>query len=45
MASRESDLINKRERDEIQKDYLKTQGPLCYFKSVLNNNKKLFQKN
>lgn len=32
MASRGSDLINKRERDEIQKDYLKAQGPLCYFK-------------
>lgn len=32
MASRGSDLINKRERDEIQKDDLKAQGPLCYFK-------------
>lgn len=31
MASRECDLINKRERDEIQKDYLKTQGPLLLF--------------
>lgn len=32
IASRVSDLINKRERDDIQKDYLKAQGPLCYFK-------------
>lgn len=31
MASRGSDLINKRKKDEIQKDYLKAHALLCYF--------------
>lgn len=40
MASRESGLTNKRERDEIQKYYLKALVPFRYLKSDLNNNEK-----